>query len=208
MMEQEELIDVINDAINFALANLHTATIAKVQAVHASTIDVQPVIQWFVNGQPRTLSVFTNVPVFILQGGGSYTSYPIAVGDYCLLILTERCFDRWYAGSDFQLPSEFRMHDYSDGIALCGINPLASAITIPSDNITTGGDIDHTGNLNQTGDIDLTGNYNQTGEMDVSGNVKGGSFSVGGSAGVSGTVTAGGFVMTFTNGLITGIVPV
>ena len=206
MMEKKELIDTINDAIFFALSNLHTATIAKVQTVNTKTVDVQPVINRVVDGRSIQLPVFTQVPPLFMQGGLSYEALPIAVGDYCLLILTERCFDRWYSGADFQNPSEFRMHDYSDGIAIFGVNPLASAKTIPSL-------ITRVGNSTQTGDLGLIGNYNQTGAMIVSGSGTFGSvvasgFTAGVAAGVSGDVTAGGFTMTFTNGLLTGLVPV
>ena len=112
MKEKLQLTDIMADAIGEALSNLHTATIAKVTAVQEKTISVQPVINRAVDGKSITLPQFTKVPPLFMQGGGSYTAHPIAVGDYCLLILTERCFDRWYSGSDFQDPAEFRMHDY------------------------------------------------------------------------------------------------
>ena len=120
MKEKLRLTDIIADAIGEALSNLHTATIAKVTAVQEKTISVQPAINRVVDGKSVQLPQFTKVPPLFMQGGGSYTAHPIAVGDYCLLILTERCFDRWYSGSDFQDPAEFRMHDYSDGIAIVG----------------------------------------------------------------------------------------
>ena len=176
MTAKRELTDVLNDAIGEALSNLHTATIAKVTAVQAKTISVQPVINRVVDGKSIKLPQFTKVPPLFMQGGGSYTAHPIAVGDYCLLILTERCFDRWYSGADFQDPAEFRMHDYSDGIAIVGVNPKAGALTIPSVIQQTGdanADGDHThqgdttqiGNLTITGDIQVNGNITCTGKL-------------------------------------------
>jgi hypothetical protein len=176
MNEKRQLIDILNSAIGEALSNLHTATIAKVTGVQAKTISVQPVINRVVDGKSITLPQFTKVPPLFMQGGGSYTAHPIAVGDYCLLILTERCFDRWYSGADFQDPAEFRMHDYSDGIAIVGINPKARALTIPSVIQQTGdanADGDHThqgdttqiGNLTITGDIQVNGNITCTGKL-------------------------------------------
>jgi hypothetical protein len=176
MNEKRQLIDILNSAIGEALSNLHTATIAKVTGVQAKTISVQPVINRVVDGKSITLPQFTKVPPIFMQGGGSYTAHPIAVGDYCLLILTERCFDRWYSGADFQDPAEFRMHDYSDGIAIVGINPQARALTIPSVIQQTGdanADGDHThqgdttqiGNLTITGDIQVNGNITCTGKL-------------------------------------------
>ncbi len=164
MKEKLRLTDIIADAIGEALSNLHTATIAKVTAVQEKTISVQPVINRVVDGKSIQLPQFTKVPPLFMQGGGSYTAHPIAVGDYCLLILTERCFDRWYSGSDFQDPAEFRMHDYSDGIAIVGINPQAGALTIPSV-------IQQTGDTNQDGDYNRQGSLVQIGDMTITGNL-------------------------------------
>ena len=187
MTAKRELTDVLNDAICEALSNLHTATIAKVTAVQEKTISVQPVINRVVDGNSITLPQFTKVPPLFMQGGGSYTAHPIAVGDYCLLILTERCFDRWYSGADFQDPAEFRMHDYSDGIAIVGINPLAGALTIPDVIQQTGdtnqdGDYTRQGSLVQQGDMKITGDFILNGDMQVNGNIT-----------CSGTISAGNF---------------
>jgi hypothetical protein len=164
----EQLTKTLQVVLAQALSNLHTATIAKVTAVGEKTIDCQPVINRVVDGEEIHLPVFAEVPPVFLQGGGSSTSYPIAVDDYCLLIFTERCFDRWYDGDDFAAPAELRMHDYSDGFAIVGINPLAAAITIPSV-ITQQGDTDQFGNYNHTGDLEQEGDYDQTGNQTVNG---------------------------------------
>ena len=176
MKEKLRLTDIIADAIGEALSNLHTATIAKVTAVQEKTISVQPVINRVIDGRSIQLPQFTKVPPLFMQGGGSYTAHPIAVGDYCLLILTERCFDRWYSGSDFQDPAEFRMHDYSDGIAIVGINPQAGALTIPSVIQQTGdanadGDHTHQGDRTQTGNQTIIGDLHVDGNVTVTGNI-------------------------------------
>jgi len=183
MTAKRELTDVLNDAIGEALSNLHTATIAKVMSVQEKTISVQPVINRVVDGKSIQLPEFTKVPPLFLQGGGSYTAHPIAIGDYCLLILTERCFDRWYSGSDFQDPAEFRMHDYSDGIAIVGINPQAGALTIPSVIQQTGdtnqdGNYTRQGSLVQIGDMTITGNLHVDGEITCTGDVVAGGISL------------------------------
>ena len=185
MKEKLRLTDIIADAIGEALSNLHTATIAKVTAVQEKTISVQPVINRVVDGKSITLPQFTKVPPLFLQGGGSYTAHPIAVGDYCLLILTERCFDRWYSGSDFQDPAEFRMHDYSDGIAIVGINPQAGALTIPSVIQQTGdtnqdGDYNRQGSLVQIGDMTITGNLHVNGNITCTGKLTAATATIGG----------------------------
>lgn len=130
---------MLMEAVAGAMADLHTATIAKVTKVGEKTIECKPVINRVVNGESIPLPVFADVPPMFLGGGSSYVSMPIEVDDYCLLIFTERCFDRWWNGQDFQSPAELRMHDYSDGFAFCGIRNLAGLIAIPSDDIVLNG---------------------------------------------------------------------
>jgi len=187
MTAKRELTDVLNDAIGEALSNLHTATVAKVTAVQEKTISVQPVINRVIDGRSIQLPEFTKVPPVFMQGGGSYTAHPITVGDYCLLVLTERCFDRWYSGADFQDPAEFRFHDYSDGIAIVGINPQAGALTIPSV-------IQHTGDTNQDGDYTHQGDRTQTGDQTIIGNLHvDGNVTVTGNITCQGTIAAGNY---------------
>ena len=193
MSMRRQLVDTINDAIEFALANLHTATIARVVAVSTTTIDVQPVINRVVNGESIPLPVFTKVPPVFMQGGGSYTAHPIAVDDYCLLVFTERCFDRWYEGQDNRRPAEFRMHDYSDGLAIVGVNPRAGAITIP-DVITHIGDAFQQGNYVHQGDRDQTGDYTHAGNVTREGTrTQVGDDAVTGNIAATGTMSAANF---------------
>ena len=186
-MEKNQLIDTLMTAIAHALADVHTATIARVTSVGAKTVNCRPVTARVVNGEPIPLPEFIDVPVWVIQGGGSYTAYPVAVGDYALLIFTERAFDRWWDGQDNQPPPELRMHDYSDGIALVGLNPLGSATPIPSTILQQGdtvqnGDYTHTGNLTRTGNMTVTGDLTLTGDINVTGNIT-----------CSGTIAAGNF---------------
>jgi hypothetical protein len=109
-----------------------------------------------------------------MQGGTSYTAHPISVGDYALVVFCERSFDRWYLGADGVRPPELRMHDYSDGFAFVGVNPLSKAIEIPTVIKQVGdthqtGDYVHIGNRTQTGDFTLNGNLTINGNLTVTG---------------------------------------
>lgn len=183
-MDRKQLVDTMMVAIDNALANVHTATVARVTGVTGATISCRPVINRMVDGRSVELPEFVEVPPVFLQGGGSFTAYPIAPGDYCLLIFTERCFDNWWAGVDFAPPLEYRMHDYSDGFAIVGINPLAGAIPVPAV-VRRVGDSSVEGNYDHTGDYVLTGNLTVNGNITVAG----------------GDVTAGGISLkTHTHG--------
>ena len=197
--KKEELTDVLNDATVTALANTHTIVVAKIVAVGEITIDVQPVIQRVVDGEDKDLPIFPSVPPVFLSGGESYDAHPIAVDDYCLLLVSERSFDRWYDGADNAPPIEQRMHDYSDSFALVGISPRAAAKAIP----TT---IERKGDSTVTGQWVHAGGYELTGNMVVIGNTDSTTYSVGGQAGWSGTFRTGDSkTVTVVSGLITNV---
>jgi hypothetical protein len=193
MTAKATLYDTISLAITEALANTHTALIAKITSVGSLTINAQPVINRKVDGKSVKLPEFIEVPPIFLQGGGSYTAHPIAPGDYCLLIINERCFDKWYAGGDFSEPLEDRMHDYSDAFAIVGVNPQAGGITIPEVITQMGdtyqeGNYEHVGNRTQTGDFTITGNVVITGSLTVNG----GPITTDGAITADGDITANG----------------
>ena len=202
MSEKKQLLDIIVGVIDESLANLHTATIARITAVNETTVSCKPVIARVVDGKKIELPEFKAVPPLFMQGGGSYTAHPIAVGDYALMVFTERCFDNWYAGVDGEIPLEYRMHDYSDGFAIVGVNPLGGAITIPTVITHIGdaykeGNYEHLGNTEQEGDNEQTGNYVLNGNLTVNGNI-----TVLGQGG-GGNVTMNDVSFTLTNGDIT-----
>ena len=197
--KKQELTDVLNDGLITALANTHTIVVAKITSVGSTTIDCQPVIQRVVDGAAIQLPVFPSVPPVFLSGGTSYDAHPLAVGDYCLLLVSERCFDRWYGGADNVPPIEQRMHDYSDCFALVGVSPASMAKTIP----TT---IERFGDSTVTGDYIHTGNYTLIGSLDVSLNTDSTTYSVGGIPGWTGTFATGDSrTVTVIAGLITNV---
>ncbi|EPB3508092.1 Gp138 family membrane-puncturing spike protein [Escherichia coli] len=176
----EELHDTIDLGVEFALADVHTIVVAKITVVNDNTISCVPVINRVVKGESKPLPEFIEVPPVILQGGGSYIAEPIKAGDYCLVLISERCYDAWYAGSDFVSPLEMRMHDYSDGFALCGVNPQATAISIPKRNRMMKGDTDHEGDLNLTGNVSITGNLSVSGDINCAGRLTVAAATIGG----------------------------
>ena len=202
----EELHNTILSGVGFALADVHTIVVAKITVVNEKTISCRPVISRVVNGQAIPLPEFIEVPPVIIQGGGSYIAEPVTAGDDCLILISERCYDAWYAGSDFVPPLEMRMHDYSDGFALCGINPQASAISIPAVRRLIQGDSDHNGTMFLTGDFQQSSGTSRLEECVVEGGLKYGSLETAGKRGVTGSFRSDdGKNITVTNGIITGI---
>lgn len=62
---------------------------------------------------------------------GFAITYPVASGDQCLLLFSQRSFDNWLKNGSVQNPSENgepRSHQYSDAIAIVGMIPNGNTI--------------------------------------------------------------------------------
>lgn len=73
--------------------------------------------------------VLLRCPVVLLNGGGAYLTFPVSVGDRCLLLFCDRDIDNWleYGAKDIP-PGSDRTHDLSDAVALVGVNSVKDAI--------------------------------------------------------------------------------
>ena len=119
-------------AVNAAIAGLWTALPGIVQSFDASavTCTVQPAIQGIVTNEDGTrtavnLPLLVDVPIVFPRGGGTTLTFPVSVGDECLVIFSSRCIDAWWQSGGVQIPMEARKHDLSDGFALVG--PMSQA---------------------------------------------------------------------------------
>lgn len=72
--------------------------------------------------------VLIQCPVFILQGGGAYITFPIAKGDTGLVLFNDREISTWLQTGQVVAPQNQRTHDLSDGIYFGGIRNLLNVI--------------------------------------------------------------------------------
>lgn len=163
-MNSNDIIDLVENSILDKLADTHTILTAEIVAVNEFTVDVKPVLRRLVDGEEKEYPVFTNVPPLFNYGGSNYIAFPLEKGDYCKLVVDERCLDNWYEGLDDKVPLEYRMFDYSDSSAWVCCKPKKSAIMIPQDgrthqigNTYQHGDYEHIGDREQDGDYILNG---------------------------------------------------
>ncbi|MFS1538056.1 MAG: Gp138 family membrane-puncturing spike protein [Candidatus Phlomobacter fragariae] len=135
-------IELMKTIANNIKSEIGCALIAKVVKVNNTTVDCRPVTlkNVVINEEIHAIPfpVFPNVPVSWQQGGGSYTAYPVAVGDYCILLTFDSCIDNWWEGKDNQRCAENRLHDYSDCVALFGLCNREGAFAIPKIATTVG----------------------------------------------------------------------
>ena len=199
------LESTILNSIRGAMVDTHTTLIAKITKINQKTIDCKPVISRLVNDKTVDLPVFIEVPVINFLGGSSSIQMPLAVGDYAVLFVVERCFDEWYSGNDFKPPLEARVHDYSDCIALVGLKNMQGELDIPTVITMLGdcyqeGNYEHLGNRTQSGDYTLTGDFTINGQTIKNGNLTiNGNITINGGGG-GGTVNATGCTINLSSG--------
>lgn len=179
----------ITRAIDNKLVNLHTAMPGEIEAFDETTqlAQIKPLIKRiFTGGNDVAIKSLIHVPIMSLRAGGFVLTFPVSVGDECLVIFCERAIDAWLQSGGAQKPTELRRHDYSDAVAIVGLNNQTNPISgfsmdglqIRNESGNTvitikDGEIDITAPLmtvtapttTWTGDINLTGILTATGEV-------------------------------------------
>jgi hypothetical protein len=129
---EESLLDIMEAA----QANIWTALPGIIQSFDTATMtcSVQPAIQARLtlptgDQQWLNLPLLTQVPVIFPAAGGYTLTFPIALGDECLVVFSSRCIDRWWLKGGIQLQNDIRMHHLSDGFVIPGARSQPRVIT-------------------------------------------------------------------------------
>lgn len=124
---------VIQDAIDTALLELHTAMPGKVMQINGNTkADIQPLLQRrYKDGTLQTLPIIQGVPICFPSGKDWWVKCPVAVGDTGMIVFAERSIDKWLVAGGFSDPADTRKHDISDAMFYPGLKPFSE--TIPGD---------------------------------------------------------------------------
>jgi hypothetical protein len=141
--------------------NVHTAMPGKVESYNSATRtgQVKPLLKMAsIDGTQTEIKSIPDVPFAIYGTAKSGVVLPIAVGDYVLLIFSERTIGQAMQTGAPSNTSLNQMYALGDAIALPGLFPSVSAV--PS---TGGADITIVNNggkvvLNASGDIEI-GNH-------------------------------------------------
>lgn len=84
-----------------------------------------------------SMPILKDIPVHFPQSKGFCITFPIQVGDYCLLIFSDKGYDHWLYEDGSKIgkfsdntpkPDFFKDHDISDAIAIVGVNSILKAI--------------------------------------------------------------------------------
>lgn len=79
--------------------------------------------------QAQNYPILIDCPVICLGGGSGAITFPITVGDECLILFNDRDFGNWFAGNSSSPPPSSRLHSFADGIILVGVRSMASVLT-------------------------------------------------------------------------------
>lgn len=146
MAVEPTLSEVLRDAIESRLVDVHTIKVGKVVSYdrNLQVADVQPVIQrpYNVGGGNldfEELPIIPNVPVVWLRAGGFYVHMPLAAGDHVVLGFTDDSIAEWRQSGEVTTPDDLKRHDLGSAIAFPGIahalgflsvNPLDAAMRV------------------------------------------------------------------------------
>jgi len=124
-----------NARIEARLLDLHTCLPGAIISYDSTkkTAKCKPGIKRIFRGEKGAVDLpdLVDCPVYFPSGGGFTLSFPVAAGDECLLVFSERAIDMWWQNGikltkdGAQLPSEYRTHDLSDAFAFVGISSQA-----------------------------------------------------------------------------------
>lgn len=139
MSKQRTIEPSLNDTLdNFKVElfrDFHVMKIGEIQSYDKATASATVKIkikEWtdFDGNKSTAYPVLADVPVLVLQGGGSWIEFPIAKGDPCLVFFSDRDIDTWWTSGNETTPNSLRKHDLSDCIAIVGVNPRANPLSL------------------------------------------------------------------------------
>lgn len=98
-----------------------------IQAFDANTqlVTVKPAIREMLsfNGKPFehiSLPDLMMVPIILPRAGDFIVTMPVSIGDECLVIFGDMCYDTWWENGQVGNQIDLRRHDLSDGFAILG----------------------------------------------------------------------------------------
>lgn len=140
MAREASLQETLNSAIEHHLENSHFCIPGVVVAADLENqqVSVQPSLnlKMFDGSGSIERPPITNIPlVFPVSKTAGFT-FPVEKGDTVLLVFSERGLDSWKEGNGYPVtPTDFRMLDYKDAIAIPGLFPKNSTVNKPSKHV-------------------------------------------------------------------------
>lgn len=139
--------DVLRLAIAAALAKVHVGFPARVESydADANTVDVQPQYDRATECLDGTtlheeLPIIPSVPIAWPRTRKYGVTFPIEVGDYVLILITDRSIHEWMRTGRRGDPLDLGTHELDGAVAIPGVYPSADSLSSPqlTDHLTIG----------------------------------------------------------------------
>jgi hypothetical protein len=142
MAREASLEQTLTDGIEHHMENFHfsiPAIVIRSDLVNME-VDVQPSlnIKMFDGSGSSERPSILNVPLIYPSSKTAGFTFPVNKGDTVLLVFSERGLDAWKGGNGYpSTPTDFRMLDYKDAVAIPGLMPRGRSINNPDKHVLT-----------------------------------------------------------------------
>lgn len=135
MTQIPTLTQLLKQAIENRLLDVHTALIAKVESYDAAKqqVSVSPVLKRTIKTLDdetvqEQLPILSEVPVLFPRAGGYFISFPIQPGDFVQLVFNESNIDEWNANSS---PNDIYSERFGlqGAVAIPGVSPESKPLS-------------------------------------------------------------------------------
>jgi hypothetical protein len=137
MGNEPTLAEIVRRALDSKLLDLHVALPCRVESYDAATqtIEALPMVRRAIEDvdgdtQHEDLPTLPNVPVLFPRSAAFSASWPLAAGDFVLVVFCSSAIGNWRESGDISNPGDLRRHDLSHAVAIPGI--AAKGSTIPT----------------------------------------------------------------------------
>ena len=117
------------------MGSLHCALPGVVESFDPEyqTATIRPMIKTRFRGEPVSLPLLQDVPVFFPGTRSAGITWPVSAGDECLVIFADLPIDAWLNDGEAEAPVSVRCHDLSDAFAFVGFRSRPNALQAFSD---------------------------------------------------------------------------
>lgn len=140
MKQNVTLAEVIQTAIESRLLDLHTAIVARVEAVDAAArkVDVRPVMMRVLRDEEGGLSteqlpLLPQVPLGALRAGAARVDMPVQPGNWVVVLFFEENVGKWIAQGGVSVsPGDVERHGLTGAVAIPLLYPDADTSSLPA----------------------------------------------------------------------------
>lgn len=141
-MRDPSLQELLNDAIDSALLDVHTALPGRIQKYYSDTqtadieLGLKRILPVDIDDTDadegygtETLPILPNVPVARFKAGGHFLQFAPDKGDYGMVIFSEASMDQWRKKGGVTSPTEVGRHELSSGVFYPTMGPDSAKVT-------------------------------------------------------------------------------